>query len=153
MRLDAMWEGSGVAGQEGAQPAWGMHQGAGRTGCRGAVGLWEDAPHPATLVGRGVPRPERGTASRMGTHRGQTSCIARSPSGVKLMAVMDNFIPSFIFRNTEQLETAAVTYHTPANCSRTSPVGFGKATGTCHLPAGPATHHVGPATLCGDQPA
>lgn len=67
---------------------------------------------------------------------GQASFISRSPSGVKLMVAMDDFISSFIFMNMEQLATTAVTCHVPANCSRMLPVEFGKATGTCHLPEG-----------------
>lgn len=60
-----------------------------------------------------------GPIKHVGTHRGQASFIARFPSGVKLMVTIGDFIPSFIFRYTEQLEAAAEKYHFPANC-RTS---------------------------------
>lgn len=94
-----------------------------RTGQAGAVGelLWW----------RRASLAHRDTASRTDTYRGQTNVIARSPSGMKLMMATDDFIPFFIFRKVEQLEAMAVTYHTPANCSRTSPVEFGKVVGTC----------------------
>lgn len=87
----------------------------------------------------GSPRPRGNSVSRTDTYRGQTNFMAMSPSGMKLMMTMDDFIPSFIFRKMEQLEAMAVTCHIPANCTRTSPVEFGKAVGTCHLPAGPGS--------------
>lgn len=68
--------------------------------------------------------------SRTDTYRGKTNFMARSPSGVKLTMAMDDFIPSFIVRKTEQLEAMAVTCHSPANCSGTLPGEFGKVVGT-----------------------
>lgn len=79
--------------------------------------------------------------SKVNTYRGQINFRARSPSGMKLMIAMDDFIPSFIFRKMEQLEAMAVTCHTPANCSRTSPAEFGSYG---DLPRGPAHLHGGP---------
>lgn len=85
-------------------------------------------PGAGAVVGMGVPGPTG--KSRMDTYRGQTNSMARSPSGMKLTVTVDDFISSFIFRKMEQLEAMAVTCHTPANCSRTSPVGFEKDVGT-----------------------
>lgn len=79
--------------------------------------------------------------SKVNTYRGQINFRTRSPSGMKLMIAMDDFIPSFIFRKMEQLEAMAVTCHTPANCSRTSPAEFGSYG---DLPRGPAHLHGGP---------
>lgn len=104
--------------------------------------------------------PTGNTVSRTDTYRGQTNFMARSPSGMKLMMAMGDFIPSFIFRKMEQLEAMAVTYHTPANCSRTSLVEFGKVVGTyqgdLHSSIGDLEAHSrnlptcsGSATVCG----
>lgn len=101
--------------------------------------------------------------SKVNTYRGQINFRARSPSGMKLMIAMDDFIPSFIFRKMEQLEAMAVTCHTPANCSRTSPAEFGSygdlPRGPAHLLVDLAAHCrnlptcSGPATVCGDLPS
>lgn len=72
-----------------------------------------------------------------GTHSGITVSMVMCPSGVKLTAVAEDVILSFMPRNTGQLETAAIMCHIPANCSEPSLSGFGEDLGSYHLPGGP----------------
>lgn len=107
----------------------------GSPGCPGGcpeAGLGSPEQSGSCCGGEGPPWHTGNMASRMDTYRGQTNFMVRSPSGMKLTMAMDDFIPSFIFRKMEQLDAMAVTCHTPANCSRTSPVEFGKAVRDLH---------------------
>lgn len=128
--LGGQW--GGKAGM--AQPAW-VH---------GTVGLYQLL---VQLPGGGelFPAP---SGSKMCTHRGQRSFTARCPSGRALTVMMADFISSFIFRNMEQLETAATPCHVPANCSRASQRGLGKPRGPATLMWDLPACSGGPATLC-----